>query len=39
MNILFVVIDTLRTSRLGCYGYGAALDNVSAQSFRLPARC
>jgi arylsulfatase A-like enzyme len=42
MNVLFIVIDTLRASRLGCYGYGKpttpTLDRLAAQGARF-TRC
>jgi arylsulfatase A-like enzyme len=42
MNILLIVIDTLRASRLGCYGYGKptspTLDRLAAQGVRCE-RC
>jgi len=42
VNIVFIVIDTLRASRLGCYGYSRptspALDRLAAQGARF-ARC
>lgn len=42
MNIILIVIDTLRASRLGCYGYpkptSPTLDSLAAQGARF-ARC
>src|SRR5690349_18739016 len=42
MNIIFIVIDTLRASRLGCYGYGKptspTIDRLASEGARL-ARC
>ncbi|HZO89512.1 MAG TPA: sulfatase [Chthonomonadaceae bacterium] len=42
MNIIFIVIDTLRASRLGCYGYpkptSPTLDRLAGQGARF-ARC
>jgi arylsulfatase A-like enzyme len=42
MNILLIVVDTLRASRLGCYGYGLptspAMDRLAEQGVRY-ARC
>jgi arylsulfatase len=42
MNILLIVVDTLRASRMGCYGYGLptspAMDRLAAQGARY-ARC
>lgn len=42
MNIIFIVIDTLRASRLGCYGYdkptSPTIDRLASEGTRL-ARC
>jgi arylsulfatase len=42
MNILFIVVDTLRASRLGCYGYAKptspTMDRLAAQGARF-ANC
>lgn len=42
MNILFIVIDTLRATRLGCYGYdkptSPAIDHLASEGARF-ARC
>src|ERR1051325_6210730 len=39
MNIVFIVIDTLRASRLGCYGYGKptspAMDRLAREGARF----
>jgi arylsulfatase A-like enzyme len=40
LNVLFVLIDTLRADRLGCYGYerdtSPALDRLAATGVRFP---
>ena len=42
MNIIFIVIDTLRASRLGCYGYrkptSPAMDRLAEEGARF-ANC
>jgi len=42
MNIIFIVIDTLRASRLGCYGYdkptSPTIDRLASEGVRF-ARC
>ncbi len=42
MNIIFIVIDTLRATRLGCYGYekptSPVIDELAAQGVRF-SRC
>jgi arylsulfatase A-like enzyme len=39
VNVLFILIDTLRADRLGCYGYGRdtspTLDRIAAQGVRF----